>query len=45
MKIDEHMSLDLITDKSLTKTLHEIGRCLLGMKKHDEALEYLQKAI
>ena len=39
------MSLDLTTNKSFALTLHEIGRCLLNMNKHDEALEYLQRAM
>ena len=41
MKIEEQVSLDLNTDKSFAITLHTIGRCLLDMNKHDEALEYL----
>ena len=39
------MSLDLHTVKSFTLTLHEIGRCLLDMNKHDESLAYLQRAM
>ena len=45
MKIKEQVSLDLNTDKSFAITLHEIGRCLLGINKHNEALEYLQRAM
>ena len=26
-------------------TMHEIGRCLCGMNKHTEAMEYLEKAL
>ena len=26
-------------------TMHEIGRCLLDMNKHTEAMEYLEKAL
>ena len=32
-------------DKSFAIILHEIGRSLLDMNKHDEALEYLQQAM
>ena len=45
MKIKEQVSLDLNTNKSFAITLHEIGRCLLNMNKHDKALEYLQRAM
>ena len=36
---------DFYIDGSLATTLHTIGRCLLDMNKHNEALEYLQQAI
>ena len=26
-------------------TIHEIGRCLRGMNKHTEAMEYLEKVL
>ena len=32
------------TDESFAITLHTIGRFLLYMNKHDEALEYLKRA-
>ena len=36
---------DFDIDESLAITFHEIGRCLLDMNKHDEALEYLQQTM
>ena len=45
MKIKKQVSLDLNTDKSFASTLHDIGRYLLNMNKHDEALKYLQRAM
>ena len=36
---------DFDIDESFAITLHKIGRCLLDMNKHDEALEYLQQAM
>ena len=32
-------------DESFAIALHNIGNCLLDMNKHDEALEYLQRAM
>ena len=36
---------DFDIDESFATTLHNIGYCLLDMNKHDEALEYLQRAM
>ena len=33
------------SDKVLAKAFYEIGCCLLDMNKHDEAMEYLQRAM
>ena len=37
--------IDFDIFESSAKTLHEIGCCLLNMNKHNEALEYLQRAM
>ena len=42
--IDESLDIEEL-DESLAIILHTIGRCLLDMNKHDEALEYLQRAM
>ena len=36
---------DFDIDESFATTLYNIGYCLLDMNKHDEALEYLQRAM
>ena len=43
--IKKQISLDVDKDGSVAITMHEIGRCLLNINKHTEAMEYLEKAL
>ena len=45
LQIEERATTNAETDRSLTTTLHELGRCLLGINQHTNALKYFQRAL
>ena len=45
LKIQQQISNDLATDRSVATTFHESGRCLMEMNKLSKAKEYLEKAL
>ena len=45
MQISERISFDVDSDRDVSITLHQLGRCLMEMNKLDEAKQCLDRSL